>query len=154
MPTPKLKNKKNLLRPIHFQTLLFTVAYIVLSKFIFIKSITSGNLFISFLGPFTFGIITTLVFLFFFNHEDFFHFIKGVEYKEKKTEKKFLKQYYHHGKILACVLVGIIGGNFFLALTIRLLINKFSYKYLVMIVSVFISTLASVGLAKGFFSLW
>jgi len=147
---PKSKFRKSLFKPVHLQTLLFTVAYLVFSKYIFIKSVTNENILISFFGPFTFGIVTTLVFLYFFNHEDFFHFLKGL----KNKENKYLKKYYHHGKILACILIGIIGGDFFLALTIRLLINKFAYKYLVMTIAVFISTLVSVGLAKGFFSLW
>ena len=151
---PKSKFRKSLFKPVHLQTLLFTVAYLVFSKYVFIKSVTNENILISFFGPFTFGIVTTLVFLYFFNHEDFFHFLKGLKNKENKTENKYLKKYYHHGKILACILIGIIGGDFFLALTIRLLINKFAYKYLVMTIAVFISTLVSVGLAKGFFSLW
>jgi hypothetical protein len=151
---PKLKIRNSFFKPVHFQTFLFTVAYLLLSKFIFLKSIASGNLFISFFGPFTFGIVTTLIFLIFFNHEDFFHFIKGIESNEKKTEKKFLKKYYHHSKVLMTIIIGSIGGPFFLALTIRLLINKFAYKYPVMIIAVLISTLVSVGLAKGFISLW
>ena len=152
MPKRKLKTNKSFFRPVHLQTILFTAAYLVLSKFVFIKSLATGNIFISFLGPFTFGVVTTFIFLYLFSHEDFFHFIKGLEDKEKKTEKKYLKKYYHHSRILAIILIGIVAGDFFLALTIRFLINKFAYKYIVMIIAVFLSTLISVGIAKGLFS--
>ena len=153
MPKRKTRTNKHFVRPVHIHTLLFTLGYAFLSRFIFIKSVVNQNIFISFLVPFIFGLIACVVLLYLFNHEDFFHFIKDVEKKERKTEKKYLKKYYHHSKILACVLIGTVGGSFFLALTIRFLLNRFAYRYLVIIISVFCSTLLSMGLAKGLFSL-
>jgi hypothetical protein len=152
MPKIEIKISKPLVRSIHLQTLIFTILYYAVSKFIFVRSIANKNIFISFLPPFVFGLITTFIFLYFFSHEDFFHFIKGLEKKEAKTERKLLKKYHHHGKILATFIVAVLGGDILLALTIRLLLNKFAYKYLILIISVFISTLVGVGIAKGIFS--
>lgn len=149
----KIKKKKGFLRPIHFQALLFTLAYYGISKFVFIESVANKNLLISFIGPFSFGVVSCLVFLYLFSHEDFFHFIKSLEKKENGKEKKFLKKYYHHSRIFASILIGVIGGTLFLALTVRFLINRFSYKYIVIVVASFLSTLVSVGIAKGFLSL-
>lgn len=152
MPKRKTKSNKRFIRPVHIHTLLFTFGYAFLSRFIFIKAVTNRNIFTSFLVPYIFGLIACVVLLYLFNHEDFFHFMKDVEKKEKKRENKYLKKYYHHGKILASILIGTIGGSFFLALTIRFLLNKFAYKYLIMVIAVFLSTLLSVGLAKGLLS--
>lgn len=147
---PKRKTKgKSFLRPIHFQAVLVLILYFAGSKLIFLRLVSNNSWYIYFFGPFFLGILETLVFIYLFGHEDFFHFIKDLEKKEEKPEKKYLKKYTNHGKALAAVIIGIIGGPIFLALTLRLLLNEFGYKYLIVLISVLVATLFSVGFAKG-----
>jgi uncharacterized protein YebE (UPF0316 family) len=56
------------------------------------------------------------------------------------------------GKIAAVLVIGAIGGVIFAALTARLLLINYKYRYLVVLVSMFFSTAFSVGLAKGIFN--
>jgi len=154
MSKRKLKTKKGFIRPIHIQTLFIVIAYLVVSKVVFFKFVTSPSITTSFLGPFVFGVVTSFMFLYLFSHEDFFHFIKEVERKEKTKEDKYLKKYKHFGKIAAVLVIGAIGGVIFAALTVRLLFPHYKYRYLVLLIAMFFSTIFTVGLAKGIFSLW
>jgi hypothetical protein len=156
MPKRRIKKKKGFIRPIHIQTLLVIIGYLLVSKFVFFKFVTGPNITEAFLGPFIFGVLTSFIFLYLFSHEDFFHFIKEVEKKEEKKEEKYLKKYKHLGKVAAVLVIGAIGGVIFAALTTRLLLINYKYKYLVLLISMILSTAFSVSLAKGIFSfiLW
>ena len=161
MPKRRIKNKlrserkkKGLIRPVHIQTLFVIVAYLVVSKFVFFKFVTGSNITKAFLGHFIFGVVTSFIFLYLFSHEDFFHFIKEVEEREEKKEDRYLKKYKHFGKVAAVLVIGTIGGVIFAALTTRLLLIHYKYKYLILLISMFFSTAFSVGLVKGLFSLW
>lgn len=147
---PKRKIKK-FFRPVHFQALLVLVIYFILSRAIFLKFVSLGFRWEAFVGPFVFGSIESLIFLYLFSHEDFFHFMKDVEKAEEKKEEKYLKQFGYHGRILTAIFVSSVGGPIFLALTVRLLMKNFEYKYWVIIFSVFVSTIIDVLLALGVF---
>jgi len=149
----KTKNKP-LIRTIHFKTLIFLAIYIIISKIIFIRSVAHANIFISFLGPFFFGLIATYVFLYLFSHEDFFHFMRAVEKEEKPKEDSYIAKYHHHGRILATILIGTIGGPIFLALTARFLLNNYWYKNLVIVVASFTSTIFFVAITEGIIQLF
>ena len=127
--------------------------YTALSKSIFLKSLGSESITTHFFGPYIFGVIAGIFFLYLFNHEDFFHFIKEVEEIEKKKENKFLKKYLHLGRILATLIIASLGGPVFAALTARFLINKFWFKYLILALGNIPSTILSVTLAKGAWNL-
>lgn len=128
---------------------MFFIAYTILSKAIFLKSVTSGNAEIIFFVPYIFGVVCGVLFLYLFNHEDFFHFIKEIEKEEEKKEKAYLRKYKHYGKILSTLIIGAIGGPVFSALTIRFLLNKYWYKYLVLSVGNIASTFFAILIAKG-----
>lgn len=150
---PKIKNKKlGFFRKIHLGALLTLAVYLILSKLIFVRAMVDKNVINSFLWPFIFGSFATIIFLYLFSHEDFFHFISDLEKKEEPKEKTLLKRYYHHGKVMTTILVGTFGGPIFAALTARLLIPRFRYKYLVVIISVALSTISGMGVAKGLFT--
>lgn len=149
MPKRRIKIKKGFIRPIHIQTLFVIVAYLVISKFVFFKFVTGPNMVESFLGPFIFGVLTSFIFLYLFSHEDFFHFIKEVEKKEERKEEEYLRKYKHLGKIAAVLAIGAIGGVIFAALTVRLLLINYKYRYLILLISMFFSTIFTVGVAKG-----
>ena len=158
MPSIKNKSKasklKNLLRPVHLQALLFLLLYNLISKTIFIKAIIADSIFINFLVPYVFGIVSGVLFLYLLRHQDFFHFMKEVENQEKAKEKVLLSKYLHHGKILATIIIASVGGPIFAALTIRLILPpKYKYGALLIALGNIISTLMSVGVAKGFVSI-
>lgn len=150
MPKSKSKiKKKSFFRPVHLQAILFLIVYNILSKTFLIKFILYKNFYLNFIGPYVFGVIAGSVFLYLLKHEDFFHFMKEVEKEERGKEKKFIKKFLHHGKILATVIIATIGGPIFAALTIRLLLPRYRYPFLLLAVGNIFSTLLSVTLAKG-----
>lgn len=150
MPILKSKKfKKSFFRPVHLQAIIFLIIYNILSKTIFIKSVLSHELLINFFGPYLFGTISACIFLYLLSHEDFFHFIKEVEREEKSKEKKLLKKFVHHGKILTVLLITLLSGPIFGALTIRLILPKYKYGYYLLIFGNIFSTILAVSVAKG-----
>ena len=141
---------KKFLRPVHLQAIIFLIVYNIVSKTIFIKSVLQSVYFITFSGPFIFACVAGAIFLYLLRHEDFFHFIKEVERQEDKKERGYLNKFKHHGKILATLIIATIGGPIFSTLTIRLLLPKYKYPYLLLFIGNIFSTLFSTGLAKGF----
>lgn len=140
---------KHLLKPIHLQAIVFLVLYNLISKTVFFKSLSSNNLLINFFGPYVFGVVAGIVFLYLLSHEDFFHFMKDVEKIEKKKEKSLLKKYIHHGKILATLIITTLGGPIFGAITIRLILPKYKHNLILLAIGSIFSTLLTVGIAKG-----
>jgi hypothetical protein len=150
---PKSKIKKKLIRPIHIQTIVFIIIYFIISNSVFYSSVYHSNIYVSFIAPFIFGLISSFVFLYLFSHRDFFHFIKNLEKAEEKAEKKYLGRFSRYGKFAASILVATVGGPIFLALTIRFLYPKSERKYFIAFISVLISTIISVSIAKGLFKM-
>lgn len=149
MAKRKTKTKKPFLRGVHLQAAIFLIVYTIISKYVFIRSITSGNNWVAFLVPYTFGVLAGCMFLYLFNHEDFFHFMKDIEAKEKKKEQSLLKKYIHFGKVAAILIIAIIFGPILSALSIRLLLNKVWYKYLLLAAGNIGSTIWGVSLWLG-----
>ena len=75
--------------------------------------------------------------------------MKEVEKEEKGKERIFLSRYLHHGKIAATLIIAAIGGPIFAALTIRLILSKYKYQLALVAIGNIISTLITVGIAKG-----
>lgn len=149
---PKLKRKikkSNFFRPVHLQALIFLIVYNLISKTIFFESLGSNRILINFSGPFLFACIGGSIFLYLLRHQDFFHFIKEVERVENKREKGYLRKFRHHGKIFATLIIATLGGPIFAGLTIRLLLPKYKYPYLLLFVGNLFSTLFSMGIVKG-----
>lgn len=153
MPKRKFKVKKSFFRTIHLQALIFFVLYTVVSKYIFIRAVASPNMQVSFFVPYFFGVISGILFLYLFNYEDFFHFMKDVERQEKIKETKMLKKYKHFGKLASFFIIAAIGGPILAALTIRFLINKVWYRYALIAAGNIASTVIAVAVAKGFLKL-
>lgn len=146
--------KRGLIRGVHIQAIFFLVVYTIISKAVFIKSITSSNMFIVFLVPYFFGITAGIIFLYLFNHEDFFHFMKEVEKEDGKKEKKYLKRFKHYGKIISTLIIAAIGGPIFSALTIRFLLNNVWYRYILIAVGNIASTLFAIFFTGGLLRLF
>lgn len=147
-------NRKKLVKPIHLFAILFIVVYSIVAKYLYFRALYHTNLVTTYIIPYVFGVSATLVFLFLFSHADFFHFVKEIEKTEDKKERAFLKKFLHYGKILATVFIGVVGGPVFLALTIRILLKRFTHKYLLIFFTILVAVAVSVGLVKQVISLF
>lgn len=146
MPKPK---SRHFLRPVHIEALIFVILYFLLSVFVVVRAVANPNIFISFLASFSFGIISVFIFLYFFSHPDFFHFFKKLEKFESKKEKQYLGDYKQYGKYLACLLISILGGQIFLALSIRFLFPKSANRYSIAFFVTFVSTVIVIFFGKS-----
>jgi hypothetical protein len=151
MPKRKLRSKEAFFKPVHLQAVVFLLMYSVISKSIFIKSISSVDNMVAFLVPYVFGVVAGFLFLYLFSHEDFFHFARDVEKMESKREYGLLKKYKHYGKVVCTLIIATLGGPVFSALTIRLLLNNYKHKFLILAIGNIPSTLTHVVVARGAF---
>lgn len=134
---------------IHLIAVFILGGYFVISKVNLVNALSRESLFISFIQLYLFGVFFACLFLFIFSHEKFFPIAKEIEKSEAKREKRYLKKYIHHGKVLSTFVIGVIGGPIFSALTARLLLNNYSFKYLLVILANIPSTVITVGIAHG-----
>lgn len=140
------------IKRIHLQALFFSIVYFIFSNGVFVWLVTNSNIYISNLGPFVFGTTLSLIFLYVFNHKDFFPFFRNFEVGEQKKERGYLSHFLKYGKFVACILINQIGGPMFLALSIRVLFPKSKYKYLLALISSIFVTMFGMLLAKGVLS--
>lgn len=148
----KNKKQKFKFKSIHAQAVIVFILYNVISKVNFAQALIHNAFLYSFLRVYSFGVIATFAFLYFFSHEDFFQFAKDLEKTEKKKEKKYLNKFHHYGKVLGAILIGGIGGPIFAALTLRVFFHNQKIKYPLIFLIIFISTILGFGLIKGFFA--
>lgn len=149
-----MKNKKIIhkLHWSHIMAIIVLVGYFLISKAHTIQAMRSGNILNSFIQIYLFGIFFACLFLYIFSHDKFLTFAKEIENRESKKEKKYLKKYIGHGKILATLIIGTIGGPVFSSLTARILLHDYWYKYLIVILANIPSTIITAGLANGIFN--
>lgn len=140
---------KSMFKPVYLQALFVWIVYTLATKFLFIIGVARNEAFIAYSIA---GVVSSLfgiLFLYLFSHESFFKFAKVIERKEIKREKKWLNLFIHTGKISAVVLIGIIAGPLFAALTGRILLNKMRHRYLIVFIVSFTSTIFWLAAAKG-----
>lgn len=125
--------------------------YFIVSKINLAHAFLKDNSIFTFAQLFIFGTLFSFIFLYIFSHEKFFSFAKEIEKKEEDKEKHYLKKYLKHGKIIATFLIGVIGGPVFLSLTTRLLLPSFRFRYLFVLLTSFVSTLATLVTGKSLF---
>lgn len=150
----KIISKHSHFHWIHLIAVFILGGYFVLSKVNLVNALTRESSLLIFLQLYLFGVFFACFFLFIFSHEKFFPFAKDIEKQEAKNEKKYLKKYLHHGKVLSTFIIGAIGGPIFSSLTARLLLNNFKLKYLVIILANIPSTIFTVGVGSGFISVF
>lgn len=139
---------------IHLIALFILGGYFVLSKVNTVNALVGKTSVQGFLQLYIFGAIFACIFLYIFSHEKFFPFAREIEKKEEGKEKRYLKKYLHHGKILGTFLIGSIGGPVFSSLTARLLLKDYWYKYLIVILANIPSTILTAGLGKSFITIF
>lgn len=144
-----LINKKTKLHWTHLIAIAMLVIYFIVSKINLAHALQYKNITFTFLQTYLFGVFFACLFLFIFSHDKFLPIAKQIEKEEEVKEKRYLKKYLHHGKVLATFLIGVIGGPVFSSLTARLLINHHWYKYLVVILANIPSTILTTGLGKS-----
>ena len=149
----KFKSFSQKNRPLYIEATIFLIVYALASHFILLESAAFHNFFLAFLIPSLTGIIGSVVLLYLFSHEDFFKFARFIEVKEREYEKKWLKRLVHSGKIFASFAMGIIGGPIFGALTVRLLLKNYKYRYPLVAAINIPSALIYVGLMKVAFNM-
>ncbi len=134
------------MKSIHIQAIIFWLVYEVFTKGSFVfgvsKSATIGN---AYLFNMFFSILFGLIFLYIFNHEDFFKFAKEIENKNSKKEKEWEHKLQHSGKLFSSFLIGILSGPLIAALAVRFLQPKSKYKYFLIII---------ISALSAFFWLW
>lgn len=123
--------------------------YFIVSKLNSFHAMSRGDIVGSFVQLYLFGIFFACLFLYIFSNDKFFAFAREIEKNQKAKEKRYLNKYLHHGKVLATLIIGSLGGPVFSSLTARLLLNKYWYKYLVVILANVPSTLFSVGIGHS-----
>ncbi|MEK7472558.1 MAG: hypothetical protein AAB625_00825 [Patescibacteria group bacterium] len=146
---PKVILKHSHFHWIHLVAVFILGGYFVLSKVNTVNAILKENPIETFLQLYLFGTFFACLFLYIFSHEKFFPFAKDIEKQEQRNENKYLKKYFHHGKILGTFLIGAIGGPIFSSLTARILLNNFRFKYLIIILANIPSTLFTLGVGWG-----
>lgn len=133
----------------HILAVLVLSGYFVISKINTAHAFLRDDLRTTFMQLFIFGTVFSFIFLYIFSHEKFFPFAREIEKKEEEKEKSYLKKYIKHGKMIATFIIGVIGGPIFLSLTTRLLLNGFKFRYLFILVTIFISTLVTLGAGRS-----
>jgi len=118
-----------------------------------VYALSLKNLFYSFLALYLFGAFFGVCLLNILSHKKFFFIGREIEKEEMKKEKRLLNKHLHHGKIAATFIIGVIGGPVFSAITTRILLNNFSFKYLVILFSNVFATLITMGAVSGFIRL-
>ncbi len=137
-----VKSKYKYMKKRHFVEVVSIIAiHSLLSWVVWLVSVRS-NLIIFTAGlPFVYGIFSAMIFLFIFTHDRVITLARLLEEKEEHVEEKFLKKFKHHSRIFTSLVVGILGGPILGALTTRMLLPRFPYKYEIVIISSIISTL-------------
>lgn len=137
----------------NFKNIFIIIAYIVLSYLVMLYCLSHPNIIISFLISLSFGLISTAIFLHLFIHQSSSDFVKKLEQVEKKSETKYLKKFLRFGKFIACVIISLVGGPIFLALTVKLLFAKTSHKYRIAFIACILSNFIFIFFSKSLLNL-
>ena len=118
------------IKPIHVKAVGALAIYFVCGNLILWSSVFREGFFPTYVPTMLYGAISSAAFLFIFSHEDFFKFAKVIEKIEEKMEKRWLGFLSHAGRVFTSFIVGTLTGAVLGALTIRFLLPKASYRYL------------------------
>lgn len=137
----------------NFKTIFVVIFYTLISYLVMFSCVAQPNLILSFLISIIFNLVSTTVFLYLFTNKKTSNFAKKIEQSKKKNQQKYLEKFLRFGKFLTCIILSFIGGPILLALTIKLIFNKSSHKYLIAVIACTISTFIFISFSKGLFQL-
>lgn len=109
------------------------VAFIVISYLITFYCLAHPNIIFGSISLIFFNSLSSLIFIYLFNHQNSFPAIKNIELSNQKKQKKYLKRFLKFGKIIATILMGLIGGPILLSLSIKLLFHQHQYQNTIII---------------------
>lgn len=139
---------------IYVQAFFVWLVYTFATKALFIKAIFLRNAVLAYMILSLVSAVFAILFLFLFNHKDFFKFAKLIERKEMKKEKKWLKRFSRFGRSFTVLLIGIAAGPLLAALTAKLLLADKVRGYFLVSVASILSTLVWLGVARGVISVF
>ncbi len=137
-------------KSVHIKALFVWLVYSIITKGSFLTgSLRTEEVLTSYLLNIVLSIFFGSMFLYFFSHEDFFKFAKEIENKNVKKEKQWEHKLLHHGKLVTAILIGIATGPLIGALSVRLLLPRNKYKYLLISFSSALGSAFWLGVARG-----
>lgn len=142
-------HKKIVIRKVHLGATLLTAVYFVLGNTILIGFLNHPDPLVSIGAPMLYGAVMSVLFLYLFSHDDFFHFARKIEERQMVKEKKLVKRFAGLGKLSASFAIAIVGGPILGALAFRLLLRRVAAKYVLLIIANVPSTLFTIAITKG-----
>lgn len=119
---------------IHLQALIVWLIYSAIGKFMFVRGVVISESKWAIEGVFIYAVIFSLIFLYLFEHQDFFKFASEIESKEQKKEKRLTDWFLHWGKLVTVLGVGTIAGPVAISLGVRLFYRRRWYRFLLAVV--------------------
>jgi len=140
-------------KKIHFKIIFLLVIYFVVTQSSFFAGVlTTTPILLAFLVNIFFSILFGVTFLYIFDNEDLFGFAKQFEKDNRKKEQMWLHRFKNFGKSTIVFLIGILLGPLFAAITLKILLPKYSYKYQLIIFTSIVSAVLWLGLTRGIIS--
>ncbi|HWA52425.1 MAG TPA: hypothetical protein VG895_05225 [Patescibacteria group bacterium] len=133
----------------YIKALIVLIIYVVFTRSLFIAMVLFPNTPAAFLIEVSSASFFGFLWLYFFEHENLFSFVKIIKNKKKSAEQKFLDKFIKFGAVTATILIGYIGGPLFASLTSHLILKDFKYKYLLVIFICATSSFVALALARG-----
>lgn len=110
--------------------------------------------FVTWALPMSWGIFSGVLFLYIFRHDKVIRIARVLEEKEEAAEKRWLKHFAKSGKVASSLFIGLLAGPILGALTIQILLPRYKYKYLLIVIIQIVSTIFYVSISKGAFHIF
>ncbi len=123
------------------------VVFIIISYLITFYCLAHPDIIFSSISLTLFNSLSSLIFIYLFNHQNYFPAIKNIELSNQKKQKKYLKKFLKFGKFIATILTGLIGGPILLSLSVKLLFRQHQYRYT--IIASILTNIVFIIISKG-----
>lgn len=140
--------------PTYVKVILTIAGYTLLSWLVTAYATVAEDTTLAFAIPMAYGAISSIFFLYVFEHSGGFKLADAIERYEMKQERKYLKMFSSSGKHIASFLIGFIGGPLFGALSVSILLRRFRYKYIFVSLVNIPSSMFYVALFRGIITIF
>lgn len=127
------------------------VVFIIISYLITFYCLTYPNIIFGSISLTLFNSLSSLIFIYLFNHQNSFPAIKNIELSNQKKQKKYLKKFLKFGKFIATILMGLIGGPILLSLSVKFLFRQHQYRNT--IITSILTNIIFITISKGLFQI-